>query len=160
MLMSAHQPLRELENAAEFVARHIGIDAAAEQPGWTEAAGLPSPEIGYSTATVLGGRLFLFGGAVESEPAFWQGVPVLEKMELDVLGTASGPLFVKNNLADLNLSMASLHVTGTLAELHQMSVVKVHVVPAAETTQGASSANANAPPPLLVIDSSVSVDSD
>jgi len=31
MLMSAHQPLRELENAAEFVARHIGIDAAAEQ---------------------------------------------------------------------------------------------------------------------------------
>ena len=54
--------------------------------------------------------------AVESEPAFWQGVPVLEKMELDVLGTASGPLFVKNNLADLNLSMASLHVTGTLAE--------------------------------------------
>ncbi len=31
MLMSAHQPLRELENAAEFVARHIGPDAADEQ---------------------------------------------------------------------------------------------------------------------------------
>ncbi|WP_298829979.1 aminomethyl-transferring glycine dehydrogenase [uncultured Piscinibacter sp.] len=30
MLMSAHQPLRELENATEFVARHVGItDAAA-----------------------------------------------------------------------------------------------------------------------------------
>jgi glycine dehydrogenase len=31
MLMSAHQPLRELENAAEFVARHVGIDADAER---------------------------------------------------------------------------------------------------------------------------------
>ena len=31
MLMSAHVPLRELENAAEFVARHVGIDAAAER---------------------------------------------------------------------------------------------------------------------------------
>ncbi len=30
MLMSAHQPLRELENATEFVARHIGIDQNAE----------------------------------------------------------------------------------------------------------------------------------
>ena len=26
MLMSAHKPLRELENASEFVARHIGIE--------------------------------------------------------------------------------------------------------------------------------------
>ena len=31
MLMSAHKPLRELENPAEFVARHIGVDAAAER---------------------------------------------------------------------------------------------------------------------------------
>ena len=31
MLMSALKPLAELENDAEFVARHIGIDAAAEQ---------------------------------------------------------------------------------------------------------------------------------
>ena len=31
MLMSALQPLAELENAAEFVARHIGIDAADER---------------------------------------------------------------------------------------------------------------------------------
>jgi glycine dehydrogenase len=31
MLMSAHQPLRELENAAEFVARHVGIDENAER---------------------------------------------------------------------------------------------------------------------------------
>jgi glycine dehydrogenase len=30
MLMSAHKPLRELENASEFVARHIGIEADAE----------------------------------------------------------------------------------------------------------------------------------
>ena len=30
MLMSAHQPLRELENATEFVARHVGITDAAE----------------------------------------------------------------------------------------------------------------------------------
>ncbi len=30
MLMSAHKPLRELENASEFVARHIGIEAADE----------------------------------------------------------------------------------------------------------------------------------
>jgi glycine dehydrogenase len=31
MLMSAHKPLGELENPSEFVARHIGIDDAAEQ---------------------------------------------------------------------------------------------------------------------------------
>ncbi len=31
MLMSAHQPLRELENANEFVARHVGLTDAAEQ---------------------------------------------------------------------------------------------------------------------------------
>ncbi|HWH81170.1 MAG TPA: aminomethyl-transferring glycine dehydrogenase, partial [Burkholderiaceae bacterium] len=31
MLMPATQPLRDLENAAEFVARHIGIDADAER---------------------------------------------------------------------------------------------------------------------------------
>jgi glycine dehydrogenase len=30
MLMSAHKPLRELENAAEFIARHIGIAPADE----------------------------------------------------------------------------------------------------------------------------------
>ena len=30
MLMSAHKPLRELEDAAEFVARHIGIEPADE----------------------------------------------------------------------------------------------------------------------------------
>ncbi len=32
MLMSATKPLAELENASEFVARHIGIDAEAEPP--------------------------------------------------------------------------------------------------------------------------------
>jgi glycine dehydrogenase len=32
MLMSALKPLAELENASEFVARHIGIDADAEAP--------------------------------------------------------------------------------------------------------------------------------
>ena len=31
MLMSAHKPLRELENAAEFVARHVGIEANDER---------------------------------------------------------------------------------------------------------------------------------
>ena len=31
MLMSAHKSLRELENPDEFVARHIGVDAAAER---------------------------------------------------------------------------------------------------------------------------------
>ena len=30
MLMSSHKPLRELENASEFVARHVGIDANDE----------------------------------------------------------------------------------------------------------------------------------
>ena len=30
MLMSAQKPLAELENPSEFVARHVGIDAAAE----------------------------------------------------------------------------------------------------------------------------------
>ena len=31
MLMSAHQPLRELENATEFVARHVGITEDGER---------------------------------------------------------------------------------------------------------------------------------
>ncbi len=31
MLMSAHQPLRELENATEFVARHVGLTEDAER---------------------------------------------------------------------------------------------------------------------------------
>lgn len=31
MLMSAHQPLRELENATEFVARHVGLSEDAER---------------------------------------------------------------------------------------------------------------------------------
>ena len=31
MLKPAHPPLRELEDAAEFAARHIGIDADAER---------------------------------------------------------------------------------------------------------------------------------
>ena len=31
MLMSAHKPLAALENASEFVARHVGIDAEAEK---------------------------------------------------------------------------------------------------------------------------------
>jgi len=30
MLMSAHKPLRELENASEFVSRHIGVEASDE----------------------------------------------------------------------------------------------------------------------------------
>ena len=33
MLMSALKPLAELETGAEFVARHIGIDADAEVRG-------------------------------------------------------------------------------------------------------------------------------
>lgn len=45
------------------------LDAAAEQLVWKEAAGVPAPEIGYCTAAVAGGRLFLFGGAVASEAA-------------------------------------------------------------------------------------------
>jgi glycine dehydrogenase len=31
MLMSAHTPLAELENATEFTARHVGIDAEGER---------------------------------------------------------------------------------------------------------------------------------
>ncbi len=31
MLMSAHKPLRELEDASEFVARHIGVSADDER---------------------------------------------------------------------------------------------------------------------------------
>ena len=30
MLMSSNKPLRELENASEFVARHVGIEPADE----------------------------------------------------------------------------------------------------------------------------------
>ena len=41
MLMSASKPLAELENATEFVARHVGIDAAAEK-SMLSTIGVPS----------------------------------------------------------------------------------------------------------------------
>ena len=41
MLMSAHKPLRELENAAEFIARHIGI-APADEPHMLSVIGSAS----------------------------------------------------------------------------------------------------------------------
>ena len=41
MLMSAQPPLRELENAGEFVARHLGIDPSG-QARMLEAISAPS----------------------------------------------------------------------------------------------------------------------
>ena len=41
MLMQTARPLGELENANEFVPRHLGVDAAAEQ-AMLKAVGAPS----------------------------------------------------------------------------------------------------------------------
>jgi hypothetical protein len=51
-----------------------------------------------------------------AEP-FWQGIPLLETMRLNLRAQSRGDLYVKNNIADLPLQ-ANLDVSGTLSEPH------------------------------------------
>jgi autotransporter translocation and assembly factor TamB len=51
----------------------------------------------------------------ERDPPFWEGVPLLENLQLDVHAESSGQLQVKNNLAQITMS-ARLDIGGTLAE--------------------------------------------
>jgi hypothetical protein len=52
---------------------------------------------------------------VETEPPFYEGYPLLEDLELDVVAGSTGPLLIRDNLADLNVTLPRLHITGTLA---------------------------------------------
>jgi hypothetical protein len=54
--------------------------------------------------------------AVETDPPFYEGIPLLEKMQLDINASSSGPLSIRNNLAPsgLQVSVSKLHIGGTL----------------------------------------------
>ena len=54
--------------------------------------------------------------SIEHDPPFYKGIPLFEDMELELLASSSGPLFIKDNLADLNVSIPSLEITGTLGD--------------------------------------------
>jgi hypothetical protein len=53
---------------------------------------------------------------VESDTPFYEGTPLLEQLELDLALASSGALAIKDNLADLNVSIPSLRVRGTLSQ--------------------------------------------
>jgi hypothetical protein len=53
--------------------------------------------------------------AVETEPPFYQGVPILENLRLNVRVASSGPLSIKNNIATVQVAVPKLIVLGTLA---------------------------------------------
>jgi hypothetical protein len=55
--------------------------------------------------------------AVETPEYFWQSIPLLETLRLQVHAQSTGPLIVKNNIAELTLS-AALDITGTLSDPH------------------------------------------
>lgn len=52
---------------------------------------------------------------VEAAEPFWQGIPLLETMRLNLHAQSTGSLLVKNNIAELSLS-AALDISGTLSE--------------------------------------------
>lgn len=54
--------------------------------------------------------------AVESEAPFYEGTPLLEGLKLDLVMASSGPLSIKNNIANLQVTVPSLRVGGTLAQ--------------------------------------------
>ncbi len=61
---------------------------------------------------------------VEVNEPWWQGNPLFETMALDVQARSSGPLYVKNNIADLALSTA-LEITGTMSDPRISGFVQV-----------------------------------
>jgi hypothetical protein len=51
---------------------------------------------------------------LEVEPPFWEGIPLLEQLQLDVAVTSAGTLAVNNNIANLNVTVPRLTIGGTL----------------------------------------------
>ncbi len=77
------------------------------------------------TITLIAGRyqqnfeyrdLVIRPRAVESDDPFWKDNALLEDLELDLEVASSGALAIKDNLADLNVSVPKLHIRGTLSE--------------------------------------------
>ena len=56
--------------------------------------------------------LFKFARVSERPQPFWEGIPVLENMKLDLRARTTGPFLIRNNIADLTFS-ADLQVGGT-----------------------------------------------
>ena len=53
---------------------------------------------------------------LEEEEPFWRGIPLLEKMQFNVNLHSTGSLIIKNDLADLRVSVYGLRAFGTLDE--------------------------------------------
>ncbi|MEO6953374.1 MAG: translocation/assembly module TamB domain-containing protein [Polyangia bacterium] len=56
--------------------------------------------------------LFKFARVSERPQPFWEGIPLLEHMKLDLRARTTGPFLIRNNIADLTFS-ADLQVGGT-----------------------------------------------
>ena len=56
--------------------------------------------------------LFKFARVSERPQPFWEGIPLLENMKLDLRARTTGPFLIRNNIADLTFS-ADLQVGGT-----------------------------------------------
>lgn len=56
--------------------------------------------------------------AVETDPPFYEGIPLLENMALNIAASSSGPLSIRNNLAPsgLQVSVSKLRIGGTLTQ--------------------------------------------
>ncbi|MGZ3425745.1 MAG: translocation/assembly module TamB domain-containing protein, partial [Polyangia bacterium] len=109
-----------------------GSDIAYSQPGWAAKFSPQVELVGNGTQLTLRGNIDIVEGRYAqnfdlagmiftpkrtrevSEP-FWQGIPLLETMRLQLHAQSRGTLFVKNNIADLPLT-ANVEVSGTLSE--------------------------------------------
>ena len=114
---------------------HIWLDGSEieyAQPGWEIKISPQVELVGNGNQLTLKGSLDIVDGryyqpfdlagmmftphrTTEVQEPFWQGIPLLETMRLNVHARSLGSLYVKNNIADLALS-ATLDVMGTLSE--------------------------------------------
>jgi autotransporter translocation and assembly factor TamB len=109
-----------------------GSDIEYSQPGWeikispqvelrgnanqlTLRGNIDVVEGRYYQNFDLAGMIFTPKRTTEVAEPFWQGIPLLETMRLDLHARTRGTLYVKNNIADLPLT-ATLEVLGTLSE--------------------------------------------
>jgi hypothetical protein len=109
-----------------------GSEIAYSQPGWnikispqvelvgngnqlTLRGNVDVVEGRYAQNFDLAGMMFTPKRTNEASEPFWQGIPLLETMRLNLHALSRSTLFVKNNIADLPLT-ADLEVSGTLSE--------------------------------------------
>jgi hypothetical protein len=109
-----------------------GSDINYAQPGWSAKFSPQVELVGNGNQLTLKGNIDVVEGryrqdfdlagmiftpkrTAEATEPFWQGIPLLETMRLQLRAQSRGALLVKNNIAELPLS-ASLDVSGTLSE--------------------------------------------